>query len=312
MPLLGNIAWEIFRAADTAIVRTGIRESRVGQKGLASLNRLGTKVLRAMLSARSKPFLIRSHRMWLTNSGSPSLAYTLSMVMGRYDQGTTRLVERLLKPGMTVIDVGAHVGYFALEFARLVGAEGKVYAFEPDSSNLELLMKNISLNTYGNISTHKQALAEHSGWARLFLNSKGSDRHSLLVDKEQPPQNQNTTEVETLSLDEFLEELDWPTIDLLKIDAEGAEYSIIKGMRRSLEARKVRIMIFEFTPSACEANGIMPEKFLWNLYDSGFDLYWIEATGELAPIPRQDFDVLIGQIQARGACNLLAERRKTN
>jgi FkbM family methyltransferase len=259
-----------------------------------------------MLSAHSAPFLIHGHRMHLANSRAPSPAFILSIVHGRYEPGTTRLLERVLKPGMIVLDVGAHVGYFALLAARLVGSEGTVFAFEPDPSNFELLQKNIALNSYATVATFRKAVAECSGPMTLFLDAKGRDRNSLVSDGE-PLSGQDTVEVETVSLDEFLEGKNIKTVDLLKIDAEGAECSILRGMRRSLHSGRVSKMIFEFTPAACEAAGVTPEEFLGQLTDSGFDLYRIEMTGDLMPVSSSGLSLLVAQVRAKGACSLFAE-----
>lgn len=307
MPLLNRLAWKIYRAADTAIVRTGMRKSRLGQRALANLNRFGTSVLRLMLMACSRPFHIHGHRMYLATSRSPSVAFTLSMLLDRYESGTTHLLERVVKPRMTVLDVGAHVGYFALLAARLVGSGGAIFAFEPDPSNFELLQRNIALNSYVNVSILQKAVAECSGPMRLFLDGKGSDRNSLVWNNKSRF-GQCAVEVETVSLDEFLEARDIRRVDFLKIDAEGAECAILRGMRRSLQSGKILRMIFEFAPAACEAADILPEEFLGQLTDSGFHLYQIEMSGDLVPVSSSKLGLLVEQVRPKGGCNLFAER----
>ena len=63
----------------------------------------------------------------------------------------TALVKRIVRNGDIVVDIGAHIGYYTLIFARLVGPKGKVFAFEPEPNNFNLLIKNIKINGYKNI-----------------------------------------------------------------------------------------------------------------------------------------------------------------
>lgn len=309
MPILSSLAWRIFQAADATIVRTGIRKSRVGRESLAGLNRFGTGLVRVWVLAHGHPFQIHGHQMYLANSGGPSVAFTVSMILDRYETGTTRLVERILKPGMVFLDVGAHAGYFSLLAARQVGPHGSVFAFEPAPTNFELLQRNIALNGYKNISAFPIAGAENSARMKLSLDAKGNDRHSLVL-VEEPGSMQNTVEVDTISIDDFLERSDVNTVDLMKIDAEGAECAILRGLRRSLTEGKVRRLVFEFSPSACEAAGIAPDKFLTQMADFGFRLYRIEGAEGLIRISGSNVTSLVDQVKAKGACNFFAEQSK--
>src|SRR5262245_18954658 len=85
-----------------------------------------------------------------------------------YEAETGEAVEQLLQPGMTVVDLGAHIGYFTLMSARLVGPNGRVYAFEPSPSSFLMLRKNISANGYDDrVSAVAEAVADAPGRARL-------------------------------------------------------------------------------------------------------------------------------------------------
>lgn len=307
MSLLSNSAWKTYRAARTAIQWSGLRKSATGRMCIAAANRMATSTLQSLLSTHSSPFLVHGHQMYLANSRSPSLGLTLRMILDRYDPPTTQLLERLLERGMVFVDVGAHVGYFALLAARLVGPSGRVYAFEPDPSNFTLLERNIALNSYRNVVPTRRAVSERSGRATLFLDARGSDRNSLFPETEKS----STVEIETVGLDEFFEVERLDQVDVLKIDAEGAEMAVMRGMRRAAEAGKIRKVIFEFTPLACESSGAGPVDFLRQINCLGFDLCQLGLTGETIPLSEGDFGSLVEIARSRGSCNLLASWSKT-
>jgi FkbM family methyltransferase len=244
--------------------------------------------------------------MYLSNSRAPSLAFTLALILDRYETGTTSLFERALKSGMTVIDIGAHAGYYALLAARLVGSQGRVFAFEPDPANCQLLQKNVSLNSYANIAICPRAVAERSGRSRLLLDPRGNDRNALIQDTERTNgvESKYSTEVETISVDDFLEETRVEGVDLLKIDAEGAECGILRGMSRALSRAAVQRMIMEFCPVACEQDGITPEALLRRIVDYGLAIYCIGRTGDTTPVRETQFDSLIEDARKKGSTNL--------
>jgi FkbM family methyltransferase len=311
MSVLANCTWKIYRAADGVIRGTGLRKSLVGQKCMGGMNWLGARTLRALFWRRSKPFLIHGQQMYLVNSRSPSPAFVLSMILDRYEPATTRFLERTLRPGMTVVDVGAHVGFFTLLAARLVGSHGRVYAFEPDPSNYAMLEKNIALNSYGHVVTVQKAVASDSGEATLLLDPRGNDRNVLIDKSEGLSAGRHGVEIETIGLDAFLEKAQLERVHLLKMDVEGAEYAAIQGMSRSLQAGKVEAMIFEFTPAACEPSGVSPEKFIRQIVNFGFSLYQLQPEGEIVPVAAPEMNLLIAKARTSGSCNLLARHRNT-
>ena len=149
--------------------------------GLTRLLRgtLGPVAGRLLFRATSnvdRPLVVQDHRMYLASPGQFPPA---DMALDRYEPETTGLLQRVIEPGMVVVDVGAHVGYYALLAAKRVGPQGKVYAFEPDPTNYALLLKNIELNGYRNILTTGEAVSDRVGTATLYLAGLDTGRHSL-------------------------------------------------------------------------------------------------------------------------------------
>ena len=148
-----------------------------------------------------------------------------------YDKGLK------ISKGDIVIDVGANVGMFTVKAAKQVGNSGLVIAIEPAESNLNLLKKNIELNKFKNVITIPKAVGSLEGNSKFYI-SKHSATHSMVL----MPFNQeivkNEIEVEVDTLDNIAQQLNLKKIDFVKMDAEGAELTILKGAEKSLKIIK--------------------------------------------------------------------------
>lgn len=154
-------------------------------------------------------------------------------LFGTFEPATVKVLKRLVKSGDTVLDIGANVGYIALEMAKRVGSSGKVFAFEPDEKNFNLLKRNLELNPDCNIEPIARAVSETNAPIRLYKSMVdfNNSAHSTL-----PSEKHSTDfiEIPTTTIDRFVQENDIQKIDVIKIDIEGAEMSAFKGMRQTL------------------------------------------------------------------------------
>lgn len=193
-----------------------------------------------------------------------------------HEEATTALFKKVVKPGDVVLDLGANIGYFSLLAARLVGNNGKVFAFEPEPINFYYLMKNIGINNYLNIFAIQKAVSQETGKAKLFICSYDSGHHTINqcegieAYSQGRPTEKDSIEVDTVVLDEFLEKKT-DRVDIIKMDVEGAEAHALAGMRNTLQRNK-RIKVFlEFFPLLLEKMGTSPEAFAQSLLnDFGF------------------------------------------
>jgi FkbM family methyltransferase len=148
----------------------------------------------------------------------------------------TNAIKKLLKKGEIVVDIGANIGYYALLGAKLVGEEGKVFAIEPVVENIEILKKNILLNNYSNIEVFKLAIGDKNQEGEIYL-SEYSNLASLIDRKKfETGEKIKKEKVKIVTLDKFLE--DKPLPDLVRMDVEGYEYEVIKGMENLLKTKK--------------------------------------------------------------------------
>jgi FkbM family methyltransferase len=205
---------------------------------------------------------------------------------GPLEPGVTHLFRRLVRPGMVVVDVGAHFGWYTLQAARLLAGQGKVYSFEPTPETFALLRENVQLNGFlesGVVQLRPVALWDQRGRARLTRDPRDSTHNTLFgaVD------GTEVIEVETWTLDEALAEE--RRVDVVKIDAEGAEARILRGMRRTLEANPAIRIILEFAPSHLKRAGEDPVAFTREIREVGLSIARIDdVSGDLLPVTEQE------------------------
>jgi FkbM family methyltransferase len=210
------------------------------------------------------------HKLFL-DPGDMGMARAFLLSGGEWEETETRLFSSFVKRGMTVVDVGANIGYYTLLAARLVGEEGKVFAFEPSPDNFALLKQNVEENGYKNVVLIPKAVSDKTATARLLIDRASSGGHSLSAFRD----SADFVEVETVSLDEYFDSRP-ERIDVLKIDAEGAEMAILNGMHRLLERNPDVTLLTEFFPRAIRAFGYPPEEYVRRLGAYGFEIYPIE------------------------------------
>jgi len=194
--------------------------------------------------------------------------FRLSWITGCYEREIIALYSQILRPGMRVIDIGAHVGYHTIRFAKLVGSEGKVFAFEPCPSTFEVLCRNVRRQTLANVVLEQKAVSDASGQVDLFV-GRHNLRHSTV------PVGNIWVKVDSVSLDDYLR---GEVIHLVKIDVEGAELKVLRGMGSLMDTVPDITLILEFYPDLLRASEGEdgPVELLNLLRDSGFYLYEIQ------------------------------------
>lgn len=230
----------------------------------------------------------------------------LALATDRYETETTSLFESLVKPGAGVLDIGAHVGYFSLLAARGTGSTGKVYAFEPEPQNYQLLLRNIGSNGYTNVVATQKAVCDKIGSTTLFLTSLDNGRHSTY--QHDLPKTGSVT-VETTTLDDFLAVKGWPRIDLAKVDVEGAEMDVLGGMGLLLDNSPDLKLIVEFSPSLLVNAGVTPQQFLEELASKGFEIARISDSEGPLLLPNAAWPSLVDELlKSKSSVNLYCTR----
>ena len=209
---------------------------------------------------------------------------------GGWDLPLTRLFMRFIKPGMTYLEIGTHIGYFTTLAAALVGHHGKIHAFEPNPATFELLEANMSLNKCIYLSQLiPKAVSNQSGATtfHVFNKNPGNSTLSTLPDQLLNEWRERPTEVQVpcTTLDDFYagENLQF---DFIKIDAEGAEPLIFEGGPNFLQHRikPTTLIAMEYNPPAIQGLQRDPKKFAQSLFAAGFRLWRIVDTEHLQPV----------------------------
>ncbi|MFP6887159.1 MAG: FkbM family methyltransferase, partial [Opitutales bacterium] len=251
-----------------------------------------------------RSYQVNGHLMYLAGPGRYP---PVDMVMDRFEQGTTLLFEQEVHRGMVVLDIGAHAGYYSLLSARQAGSTGKVYAFEPEPSNHGLLVRNIEGNGYQNIVTVNKAVTNKVGTSTLFVTSLDNGSHSLY--QHGLPED-GRIEVETTTVDAFLELQGWPSVGLVKLDVEGAESDALDGMAELFNRSPKLKMIIEFNPCLLTNAGIDPRELIGKLHEGGFNVQKVDEKKGTSAIESAELVPLVKRLtKGQGSLNLFCSRQ---
>ena len=230
--------------------------------------------------------------VWGSRLRAPTFDRWLALQLHRFGLmgvADRRFLEAHIKPGMTVVDIGANQGLYTLFFARLTGDGGQVLAFEPDDLLHGALQDNVASNQAQNVRLYPLALGAKSGTMTLYrslLNSGDNRLAAKSVDSDGP---RDAVQVRIERLDEVLI---GERIDFIKMDVQGWEMEVFHGMTGLLTApenTKVAIY-FEYWPQGLRDAGSDPLEPLNFLATNGFTIYSLNKDNGKAPInDRSDF-----------------------
>lgn len=224
------------------------------------------------------------------------------LTLGRWETAYTTLFTRLVKPGDTVLDLGANHGVYALLAAQIVGPTGQVDAFEPNLRLAKLVDLSLRLNGFGGWArVHAVGASEEAGTARLVFNDNFSGGGAVAL-AGSAEGGRPGVDCRLVVLDEMFADPAYRP-DVIKMDVEGHEGRALRGMRRMLErAPGVRIMM-EFVPEMMARSGVPASEVAAMLGGLGLRPWMIGDDGALAGT---DWDALLAQ--ASGIQNILVAR----
>ena len=208
---------------------------------------------------------IEGRKMFTQNNDGLALS-----IFKIYEPNQTEIVKKYVHEGDIVVDIGAHVGYYTLLMAQLVGKNGKVYSFEPDPVNFQLLKKSVEINGFENVVLIQKAVSNITDKVKLFLGDNDSAINRIYDAK--LGDAKESIDVESIRIDEYFKEND-ELINFIKIDSEGSEVKIINGMKQFLSRNQELVMMTEFFPFLIKKSGDEPNQYLKSLEKSGFSLY---------------------------------------
>ncbi len=235
---------------------------RLGGRGLGKIKILKDAYEFFFQLFRPRLVLVQGHRMWLDEKDTLELA-----TREIYEPLETEIFKQEIKPGQTVLDIGANIGYYTLIAAKLVGPGGRVYAFEPDPANFQLLKKNVEQNGYENVTLVNRAVADRNGSAKLYLNETNKGDHRIYDSKDGRP----SITIQMIRLDEFFKKID-KKVHFIKMDIQGAEAAALNGMKGLIRRNRPLKLVSEFSPGSLKLFKQDPWKYLQTLQKLGFKL----------------------------------------
>jgi FkbM family methyltransferase len=173
----------------------------------------------------------------------------LTRAVSRIEPEVEDTLLALLHPGDVFYDVGANIGWYSMLAARAVGSSGKVIAFEPTVFNAALLQKNAAGNRLANVTTIPAAVTDQDGWATFLYGGSLEGRLGKDDCEEQAERRakrrtpKRSSVVPIVALDSWLRETEQPPPNVLKIDVEGAEVGVLRGMTQTLHTVKPALVI---------------------------------------------------------------------
>jgi FkbM family methyltransferase len=214
------------------------------------------------------------------------------MWTGCYEPELVALLRQVLAPGTTFVDVGAHIGYFSIVAAALVGKNGAVHSFEPDPDCFSRLVANSS--AYPWLTTYNSAVADQNGETSFYRSPKQSESGWGAIFNEDG--NRAELSVRVCTLDNWMLEEGIEKIDVLKMDVEGAEYRVLEGAQ-ALIAR-TRPMIWAEANGVCLSRDAKSVSLLlsrligWNYVTQGFCSRRSSSVENIVAIPSERTDLL--------------------
>jgi len=197
-----------------------------------------------------------------------------------YESETTSFLGAVLRPGDAFLDVGAHIGYFSMVAAALVGPTGAVFSFEPETANFAHLLEHVELNAAWHVQPVHMAVGERPHVARFFVNADNDGGHALW-DVATHPECERTRRggerrpVYVTSLDRYFEGRTFASLKAIKLDVEGSEVAALRGAEQLLLRHRVPFVIAEVNRFALEAMGTSERELRDYMTGLGYEVYLI-------------------------------------
>lgn len=197
------------------------------------------------------------------------------------EYGEMMLVKKILKEDDIFIDVGANIGVYSLLGASKI-SKGKIYAFEPSINCLPNFYENVALNQIGDrIQVIEKIVSDKNGFLNFDISSVSDYNHiSDLKNRGSNPEK-GIVKLPSTTLDDFILETKIPHIKLIKIDVEGTEALVLRGLQKSLQSKLVDVLIVEVSDWTSKRFTFSPKDVYKFLEGYNFSLYYFDPDFKL-------------------------------
>lgn len=184
-----------------------------------------------------------------------------------YERNTYKNLERILKEDDVFIDVGANVGFYALNISTLL-PKGEIHSFEPNPYVLKYYLQNYKLNNPGNIRINKFGLSDSSKIVKIFFDSDNTGAGSIFR-----KDGKEVFDIELKKFDEYYNDNNLKKINVIKVDIEGSELDFLKGAEYAIKQNKKLVVIIEMMQENFVKAGYKSQDITEFLFSRGFKAY---------------------------------------
>ncbi|MFN9623108.1 MAG: FkbM family methyltransferase [Cyanobacteriota bacterium] len=217
----------------------------------------------------------------------PKMYFTVGYTNYVFEQETLDFIRDHLRTGDTFLDIGANVGYLSLFCANLVKQSCRVIAFEPGEFAFDLLKKNKDLNQFDNLEIYNAGLGEKDEIVQFNTGMPGMEVYNSvgkIVHPSADAEKFHTISAKFYKGSTWLKRHNVDKIDIMKLDVEGGEYLVLKGMHEIFQAQKVSRLLIEITDEMSRALGYHPSDIIYMLSDCGYEWFTLHSCGRLKPL----------------------------
>lgn len=245
---------------------------------------------------------LKTIRCWMILNPSDFVDRYL-FIEGEYEGSNLEFLRAVCKPGSTIVDLGANIGWFTLAAAQIVGSSGAVFAFEPAPGIFRRLSQNVALNrdaSRGSIALVNKAVGDCEGEVAFYESTDGNSGLSSMRDIGSACKERVIVPV--VVLDSMLGLL--PSVRLVKMDIEGAEVKALRGMRALVE-RDHPVLMIEVTDRFLRQMGSSAKDLCELVEGWGYAVYRRDANGDLKEVtsaPAEQCDVICLHKGSAGPC----------
>jgi FkbM family methyltransferase len=274
-----------------------------------------SEVETALKNTKSRPMVYLGNHLALTETifGDSMVVDTRDislaphiLMKGYWELWITQFFLETISEGMCILEIGANIGYYTLLAARRTGFSGKVFAFEADPDNFEILHRNIEVNGFiDKAKIINKAVVDRTGEVSFSKLKIHHGSNSLINFEttflERYRDMASIVTVPAITIDDFFGG-EIPRIDLIKLDAEGSEPCILRGMAKTIQQNQKLKIITEFAPELIRQLGEKPDAFLKSIEDLGFNIQVITPMNEVVSKTKEE-------IVSLQYCELFLERQ---
>lgn len=220
-----------------------------------------------------------------------------------YEKNEAAFLKRVFFSGMVFLDIGANVGYYTALAGHAAGAAGRILALEPDPESYSYLTQTIEANGFTNVTPFQIAASDEIGSAQLHISGDNRGDNRLYANE----LASDIVTVSTTTVDVLLRQAGITSVDVIKMDVQGAEGRVLSGMKDTLGQFKPITILSEFWPDGLRRARTEPEQFLYTLQNLGLRIHELHPDGFLMPIT--DTEAFVARYTGRKYTNIVAHRR---